>query len=305
MTPEPTCQAPHDHSAETDEAGERLIQRMARIRHKIMILSGKGGVGKSTVAANLAVFLSGFGWRTGLLDIDLHGPSIPKLLGLEGRLPGPSPEGMLPVTMYEKLKVMSIGFLLGEEQDHPVIVRGPMKHKLIQQFLADVVWGDLDYLIVDSPSGTGDEPLSIAQLVHGADGAVIVTTPQEMALADVRKCIQFCHQVRLPVIGVVENMSGLTCPHCGRVVAPFKTGGGEAMAHKIGVPFLGRIPLDPQIVEDSDAGTPYILRQPESETARAFGRVVELIMANGTEGSGEAASLSSKTTDGPNTGADQ
>ena len=171
MIPEPTCQAPHDHSAETDEAGERLIQRMAHIRHKIMILSGKGGVGKSTVAANLAVFLSGFGWRTGLLDIDLHGPSIPKLLGLEGRLPGPSPEGMLPVTMYEKLKVMSIGFLLGEEQDHPIFVRGPMKHKLIQQFLADVVWGDLDYLIVDSPPGTGDEPLSIAQLVHGADGA--------------------------------------------------------------------------------------------------------------------------------------
>jgi len=305
MTPEPTCHVPHGRSTETDEVGERLLQRMARIRHKIMILSGKGGVGKSTVAANLAVFLSAVGWRTGLLDIDLHGPSIPKLLGLEGRLPGPSAEGMLPVMRYEKLKVMSIGFLLGEGQDQPIIVRGPMKHKLIQQFLADVVWGELDYLIVDSPPGTGDEPLSIAQLVHGADGAVIVTTPQEMALADVRKCIQFCHQVRLPVIGVVENMSGLTCPHCGRVVTPFKTGGGAAMAHKMGVPFLGRIPLDPQIVEDSDAGTPYVLRQPESETARAFGRVVELIMANGTGDSGEAASLSTKTTDGPNTGVDQ
>ena len=236
---EPTCQDDHPPKR-TRPANDCPAD--GSIRHKIMILSGKGGVGKSTVAANLAVFLSAFGWRTGLLDIDLHGPSIPKLLGLEGRLPGASPEGMLPVSLYEKLKVMSIGFLLGEERDQPVIVRGPMKHKLIQQFLADVVWGDLDYLIVDSPPGTGDEPLSIAQLVHGADGAVIVTTPQEMALADVRKCIQFCHQVRLPVIGVVENMSGLTCPHCGRVVAPFKTGGGEAMAQKVGVPFLGRIP---------------------------------------------------------------
>ncbi|MFI5341723.1 MAG: P-loop NTPase [Candidatus Methylomirabilales bacterium] len=288
-----------------DEAGERLRQRMARIRHKILVLSGKGGVGKSTVAANLAVFLSAVGRRTGLLDIDLHGPSIPKLLGLEGHLLGPSPEGLLPVTLHEKLKVMSVGFLLGEEQDHPIIWRGPMKHKVIEQFLADVLWGDLDYLVIDAPPGTGDEPLSIAQLLPGVDGAVVVTTPQELALADVRKCVQFCRQVRLPVIGVIENMSGLACPHCGRVMAPFKTGGGETMAREMDVPFLGRIPLDPQIVLDSDAGTPYVLRQPESDAARAFARVVERILESSSGNADETATLSTRATTGHGTGVDQ
>ena len=305
MAQEQTCHAsPESHSG-MDEAGERLSQRMARIRHKILVLSGKGGVGKSTVAANLAVFLSAVGRRTGLLDIDLHGPSIPKLLGLEGHLLRPSPEGLLPVVLSEKLKVMSVGFLLGEEQDHPVIWRGPMKHKVIEQFLGDVLWGDLDFLVVDSPPGTGDEPLSIAQLLTGVDGAVIVTTPQELALADVRKCVQFCHQVRLPILGVIENMSGLACPHCGRMVTPFKSGGGEVMAREMGVPFLGRIPLDPQIVEDSDAGTPYVLRQPESDAARAFGRVVELIMQSSTGEAGEMASLSTRATSGQDTGVGQ
>jgi ATP-binding protein involved in chromosome partitioning len=305
MTQESTCHASQEAHGGPDETDQRLRERMARIRHKILVLSGKGGVGKSTVAANLAVFLSAVGRRTGLLDIDLHGPSIPKLLGLEGHLLGPSPEGLLPVVLSEKLKVMSVGFLLGEDQDRPVIWRGPMKHKVIEQFLTDVLWGDLDYLVIDSPPGTGDEPLSIAQLLPGADGAVIVTTPQELALADVRKCVQFCHQVRLPVIGVIENMSGLACPHCGRVVAPFKTGGGETMAREMDVPFLGRIPLDPQITLDSDAGTPYVLRQPESDAARAFARVVERILESGSGDADETATLSPRATTGHDIGVDQ
>ncbi len=305
MTQQSTCHVSQETQGGTDESGERLRQHIARICHKILVLSGKGGVGKSTVAANLAAFLAAAGQRTGLLDIDLHGPSIPQLLGLGGRLLDASPDGLRPVTLHEKLKVMSVGFLLGPDQDRAVIWRGPMKHKVIEQFLTDVCWGELDYLVVDSPPGTGDEPLSIAQLLPGVDGAVIVTTPQELALADVRKCVQFCHQVRLPVIGVIENMSGLACPHCGGIIAPFKTGGGETMAHEMSVPFLGRIPLDPQIVEDSDAGTPYVLRQPESNAARAFVQVVELILKRGNEDAGETASLSTQAAHEGGTGADK
>lgn len=263
-----------------DEMSERIACRMQLIAHKIMVLSGKGGVGKSTVAANLAVSLAAAGRRTGLLDIDIHGPSIPKLLGLEGRLlPGPA-EMLLPVSFNENLKVMSIGFLLPDDRE-AVIWRGPMKHKLISQFLAQVEWGELDYLVVDAPPGTGDEPLSIAQLVHGADGAVVVTTPQEVALTDVRKCISFCHRVGLPVIGVIENMSGFVCPECGARIALFKEGGGEALAREMGVPFLGKIPVDPRIVEAGDAGRPDLDQQAGGEAARAFRRVVERILEGG------------------------
>ena len=263
-----------------DETSERIACRMQLIAHKIMVLSGKGGVGKSTVAGNLAVSLAAAGRRTGLLDIDIHGPSIPKLLGLEGALlPGPA-EALLPVSFNENLKVMSIGFLLPDDRE-AVIWRGPMKHKLISQFLAQVEWGELDYLVVDAPPGTGDEPLSIAQLVHGADGAVVVTTPQEVALTDVRKCISFCHRVGLPVIGVIENMSGFVCPQCGGRFAIFKEGGGEALAREMGVPFLGKIPVDPRIVEAGDAGRPDLDQQAGGEAARAFRRVVERILEGG------------------------
>jgi len=263
-----------------DEMSERIASRMQLIAHKIMVLSGKGGVGKSTVAANLAVSLAEAGRRTGLLDIDIHGPSIPKLLGLEGALlPGPA-EMMLPVSFNANLKVMSIGFLLPDDRE-AVIWRGPMKHKLISEFLAQVEWGELDYLVVDSPPGTGDEPLSIAQLVHGADGAIVVTTPQEVALSDVRKSISFCHRVGLPVIGVIENMSGFVCPECGARIAIFKEGGGERLARETGVPFLGKIPIDPQIVEASDAGKPNLASHAGGETARAFRAVVARILEGG------------------------
>jgi len=254
-----------------------LADRLSHIRHKVMVLSGKGGVGKSTVAVHIARALAEAGRRVGLLDVDVHGPSVPRLLGLEGQGVEVRDETLLPVRVGG-LKVISIGFML-PQRDAAVIWRGPMKMNVIRQFLADVAWGDLDYLIIDSPPGTGDEPLSVAQLVEGADGAVLVTTPQELALADVRKSVNFCRQLGLPVLGVVENMSGFACPRCGEVTDLFGTGGGERMAHEMGVPFLGRVPLDPKVVEAGDAGTPLVRPGAESATAEAFEQVVLPLLA--------------------------
>lgn len=265
-----------------------LAQRMDEIRYKILVLSGKGGVGKSTVSANLAIALALVGKRVGLLDADIHGPSIPKLLNIEGAIVRGSGDAILPIQVGPNLKVMSIGLLL-EERDDAVIWRGPMKHSIIKQFLKDVEWGELDYLVVDSPPGTGDEPLTVAQLIEGKRGAVVVTTPQNLALADVRKSINFCRHLCLPVIGVVENMSGFVCPKCGEVSSIFKTGGGEAMAEEMGVPFLGRIPIDPDIVEACDLGRPYVCNCADSEAAKAFGRIILPIL--GLDGAEDFASL--------------
>lgn len=248
-----SCGANHDRAAELVAQQEAVDRRMSRIKHKIMVLSGKGGVGKSTVAAHLAYALSVKGKKVGLLDVDVHGPSIPKMLGLEGRPVTGTGDTLAPVEMGPNLRVMSMGFFL-RESDEALIWRGPLKANLIRQFLSDVEWGDLDYLVIDSPPGTGDEPLSVGQLVTGADGALVITTPQEIALTDVRKSITFCRKLGLPVLGVIENMSGFTCPHCGGRVDIFKTGGGERMAVDMGVRFLGRIPLDPRVVEQGDRG---------------------------------------------------
>jgi len=255
---------------------EALARRMAPIKHKILVLSGKGGVGKSTVAVNLAVSLSLAGMRVGLLDVDIHGPSVPKMLRLEGTTLAAVGDAIVPVEIGD-MKVMSIGFLL-RKQDDAVIWRGPLKMGVIQQFLKDVDWGELDYLVVDSPPGTGDEPLSVCQLIQNADGALIVTTPQDVSVVDVRKCINFCRQLRLPVLGVVENMSGFVCPHCGEVTDIFKSGGGEQMAAEMAVPFLGRIPLDPQVAEACDSGTPYIHHYKDTETAKKFAAVIEHLL---------------------------
>jgi Mrp family chromosome partitioning ATPase len=274
-----TCSAKERREKESlEEFLERqaLAERLCKIGHKILVLSGKGGVGKSTVAANLAVSLATQGFRTGLLDIDLHGPSIPKLLHLEGRTMGVNRSSMEPVTLGDNLKVISIGFLL-RSADDAVIWRGPLKMGVIKQFLRDVDWGELDYLIVDSPPGTGDEPLSICQLIEGADGAIVVTTPQEVAISDVRKCITFCRQLKMPVLGVVENMSGFACPHCGETTNLFKAGGGERMAAQMGVPFLARIPIDPAVVESGDAGRPLVYHHPAIPAADAFARLAEAL----------------------------
>jgi len=278
-----TCSAktPHEGEAAKDFLERQALQqRMCRIKHKVLVLSGKGGVGKSTVAVNLAVSLSLAGKRVGLLDVDVHGPSIPKMLHIENAPVLNGDHAILPVESGN-MKVMSIGFFL-PKPDEAVIWRGPMKMGVIKQFLKDADWGELDYLVIDSPPGTGDEPLSICQLIENADGAVIVTTPQEISIADVRRSINFCHKLELPVLGVVENMSGFVCPHCGKTTDVFKTGGGERMANEMAVPFLGCIPLDPQVGEACDSGTPYVQHYARTETAKAFERVIKPILALST-----------------------
>jgi len=262
---------------EAKNGDERLREQMDRIRHKVMVLSGKGGVGKSTVAANIAVALALEGKEVGLLDVDFHGPSIPKLLNLEGPPPPAQGARLTPATFGDNLKVVSLGFLL-PERDKAVIWRGPLKMGVIKQLLADVDWGDLDYLIIDFPPGTGDEPLSVAQLLPESDGAIIVTTPQDLSLSDVRKSIDFCRKVKVPILGVIENMSGFVCPHCKTVTDIFKRGGGESMAQSMGVRFLGRIPIDPRIVEASDNGTPFVYHYSGTEAAAAFQPIVDMIL---------------------------
>jgi len=254
-----------------------LQDRMAKIKHKIMVLSGKGGVGKSTVAVNIAVALGIEGKKVGILDADFHGPSIPTLLHLNGKSLKAGENGIEPIDFVEGVKVISIGFFMAE-QDKAVIWRGPMKISVLKQLLAEVNWGELDYLIIDFPPGTGDEPLSVAQLIPNADGAIIVTTPQDLSLIDVRKSIDFCRQLKLPVLGVIENMSGLVCPHCGQVIDVFKRGGGEKMAKEMEVPFLGRIPIEPLIVEASDNGKPFVYHYGKTPAAMAFAKAIQPIL---------------------------
>jgi len=270
-----------DETEEQYRERQELAARMCQIKHKVIVLSGKGGVGKSTVATNLAIGLAIKGAKVGLLDVDIHGPTVPKLLGLEEHRPGTGEKSLTPVRYaFSKrvVKVMSIGFLL-PKQDDAVIWRGPLKMGAIKQFLKDVEWGELDFLVVDSPPGTGDEPLSVCQLIEDLDGAVVVTMPQEVSLADVRKSINFCQQLDLPVLGVVENMSGMACPKCGEVIEGFTTGGGEKMALEQGVPFLGRIPIDPSVMNLGDSGKPFMSYNPESPAAKAFADIVEPVLA--------------------------
>jgi ATP-binding protein involved in chromosome partitioning len=265
-----------DESADEFEDRRKLQSRLCRIRHKVIVLSGKGGVGKSTVAVNLAVALMLSGKRVGLLDVDIHGPSIPTMLGLEGQTIRGNEDGLLPIDT-EGLKVMSMGFLL-RNQDDAVIWRGPLKMGVIKQFLKDVVWGDLDYLIIDSPPGTGDEPLSVCQLIGTLDGAVVVTTPQKVAAVDVRKSITFCRQLQVPVLGVVENMSGFACPKCGEVTQILRSGGGRRIAEDMQVPFLGSIPMDPKIAEACDSGQAFLRQFANSPTAILMGAVIKPIL---------------------------
>lgn len=272
-------QSPAEHGPGRDKRLQeyteslRLRACMDPIRHKIMVLSGKGGVGKSTVAVNLALALALEGKRVGILDLDFHGPSIPKLLHLEGAPLKMADNQIIPVEFAHGIQVMSMGFLLPND-NAAVIWRGPLKMGAIKQLFSEVRWGELDYLIIDFPPGTGDEALSAAQLLPESDGAVIVTTPQDLSLTDVRKSIDFCRQVKVPVIGVMENMSGFVCPHCSALIDVFKRGGGEIMAKELNVPFLGRIPLEPLIVRASDEGTPFIYHFGETEAARAFAKAV-------------------------------
>lgn len=262
-----------DAQAAMDEAVEHALQR---IKRKFLVMSGKGGVGKTSVSVNLAMALAQRGHKVGIMDVDIHGPDVPRMLGIQKEMLSVNAEQKLtPLAYSENLSAVSIESL-SASKDTAIIWRGPMKHTVIRQFIADVEWGDLDYLIIDSPPGTGDEPLSVAQVISGAE-AIIVTTPQEISLADVRKSINFCKTIKMNIFGLLENMSGFQCPHCGKDVDIFGTGGGERTAKEFGLQFLGRIPFDPAMVACGDSGTCYQETHRESTVARAFEQVAEKI----------------------------
>ncbi|MDY6965188.1 MAG: Mrp/NBP35 family ATP-binding protein [Halobacteriota archaeon] len=266
-----TCTDPKKETLMQDKA---VLDRLSKIKNKIMVMSGKGGVGKTTVAVNLALALAAKGLTVGLMDADIHGPNVPKMLGIDKMLPSVSDGKILPVMVPPRLKVISMAFLL-PDTDAPVIWRGPMKMTAIRQFLADVEWGELDYMIIDLPPGTGDEPLSVAQLIPDIDGSIIVTTPQDVALLDSRKTVNFARQLKTPIIGIVENMSGFVCPKCGEKIDLFKVGGGKRAAEDMGVPFLGAVPIDPKIVEDADSGKPFILDR--SDASESFEKIADKV----------------------------
>lgn len=254
------------------EEQQQLKERMGKIKHKIAIISGKGGVGKSTVTVNLAAAFALQGKHVGVLDADIHGPSVPRLLGLEGKQVKASPVGAFPIEGQLGMKIMSIDFFLNEAS--PTIWRGPLKMRAIKQFLTEVVWGELDYLFIDLPPGTGDEPLSVAQLLPDMDGVVIVTMPSQLSSSIVKKAVTFAEHLKMQTIGVVENMSGFVCPHCGKKTEIFGSGGGERMAQQVGVPFLGSIPIDPEVGVDTDKGTPFVLAHKNSAASKAFMQIV-------------------------------
>jgi Mrp family chromosome partitioning ATPase len=248
------------------------------IKNKILVMSGKGGVGKSSVAAYLSVSLAKRGHKVGLMDVDLHGPSIPRMLGLKG-MPQPSdhPGKVAPIRYLPNMHVISIEPLLGEDKDVATIWRGPLKIGVIKQFIADMEWPELDYLIVDSPPGTGDEPLTIAQTIPDAK-ALVVTTPQEISLADVRKSISFCRQVNMEILGIIENMSGLQCPHCGKDIELFKKHGGQVMAEQKGLRLLASLPFEPDIVKEGDIGSVTTLDNDQLSFTREFNKMVDQIV---------------------------
>jgi len=263
---------------EMSQQDKEIMQRLGRVKNKILVMSGKGGVGKSSVAAYLSVSLAKKGFKVGLMDVDLHGPSIPRMLGLKGGLEPGSPGKAGPVRYLPNMEVMSIETLMGENKDAANIWRGPLKIGVIKQFISDIEWMDLDYLIIDSPPGTGDEPLTIATVIPDAK-AVIVTTPQEISLADVRKSISFCRQVKMEILGIVENMIGLQCPHCGGMIELFKSHGGMMTAKNEGLTLLASLPFEPKVVERGDTGNMELLDDTDLPIIREINRMVEAVVS--------------------------
>jgi ATP-binding protein involved in chromosome partitioning len=271
-------------SGETEaiEEKRRLIEeqilkiRMGKIKHKIAVISGKGGVGKSTVTVNLAMAFALHGYRVGILDADIHGPSVPKMLGLSGKRLEVGPPGIFPAIGPLGIRVVSMDFLLPDENT-PVIWRGPLKMTAIRQFLSDIVWGNLDLLLIDLPPGTGDEALSVAQLLPEMDGVIIVTIPSEVSQIVVKKAVMFAKRLGLPIIGVIENMSGFICPNCGAKIDIFQSGGGKKISDDLNIPFLGSIPIDQKICEGSDKGMPFIVEHEDSQASKAFMEIVQKI----------------------------
>jgi ATP-binding protein involved in chromosome partitioning len=258
-------------------AEQEIAEKMRHVRYKIVILSGKGGVGKTTVAVNLATALAWKGNVVGILDADIHGPDVPKMLGLEGTRMVGGDKGLEPVLGPLNILTVSMEFLL-QSADTPVIWRGPLKMRVINEFLSKVNWGTLDYLIIDLPPGTGDESLSIMQLLPNLDGVIIVTTPQEVALLDSRKAASMVRQLNIPILGLIENMSGFHCPHCGKATNLFGKGGGKQAAQELNLYFLGELPFDPRVMTLSDEGKPFIVSEAKSPVAQAFQHVVDRLL---------------------------
>jgi Mrp family chromosome partitioning ATPase len=269
-----TCEINRDEQRAIQDI--EISERLKRIKNKILVMSGKGGVGKSSVAAYLSLFLTKNGHRVGLMDVDLHGPSIPRMLGIKEGLRGVAAGKALPAMVLPNLHVISIEALMGDDKDAALIWRGPVKIGVIRQFISDIQWPELDYLIIDSPPGTGDEPLTVAQTIPDAK-ALIVTTPQEVSLADVRKSINFCRKMKMEILGIVENMSGLICPHCGKSIDLFKTGGGQFTATKQGLRLLASLPIEPELVKMGDSGDFSNLKTDNSPFASEFIKIVDQI----------------------------
>jgi len=267
-----------ERKKQIQEQEERLRARMGKVKHKIAVISGKGGVGKSTVTVNLAIAFAmhGHANKVGILDADIHGPSVPKMLGLAGQRLQAGPPGIFPASGPLGIKVVSMDFLLPDE-NAPVIWRGPLKMTAIHQFLSDIVWGELDLLLIDLPPGTGDEPLSVAHLLPEMDGVIIVTIPSEVSQIVVKKAVTFARKLGMPIIGVIENMSGFFCPNCGAKIDIFQSGGGTRIADELSIPFLGSIPIDQKICEDADKGMPFIVEHANSSASKAFLEIVEKI----------------------------
>jgi ATP-binding protein involved in chromosome partitioning len=290
-----------DRKAQREIQNKEIAETLRRIKNKILVMSGKGGVGKSSVAAYLSVALAKKGFRVGLMDVDLHGPSIPRMLGLKGRIGfGGHEKKMLPVNYLPNMEVMSIETLMGENKDAATIWRGPLKIGAIRQFISDIDWMELDYLVIDSPPGTGDEPLTVAQTIPDAK-ALIVTTPQEVSLADVRKSINFCRQVKMEILGLVENMSGLKCPYCGKIIEVFKTQGGEVTAQKEGLRLLAKLPLELEVVKEGDAGDISLLDNNALLITQEFNKMVAEIVKL-TDPRTSSAGHSDKEYDGKKSG---
>ena len=250
-----------------------IKEKMSQIKHKIAVISGKGGVGKTLVTVNLATMLAKSGKKVGVFDADLTGPCVPKMLGLKGKRLDAGPAGIGPAEGPLGLKVVSMDFLLPSDES-PVIWRGPLKMGAIRQFLGEVAWGELDYLLVDLPPGTGDESLSILQLLPEMEGVVIVTIPSEVSQGVVKKAVTFARQMNVPVFGIVENMAGMICPHCGQMIEVFSKGGGAKVSDEMSVDLLGSIPMDPRIAADSDSGNPFVVGHPDSPAAKVFSEIV-------------------------------
>lgn len=268
----PSCASGGSSSMATNIQDTIIESSLAKIKHKLLVMSGKGGVGKSSIAANIAVGLARKGFAVGLMDVDLHGPSIAKIMGLSGLLEVSEDKFAIPKSFSDNLKVVSMQSLM-QNKDDAVIWRGPAKTGVIRQFIADVQWGELDFLVIDSPPGTGDEPLSVAQTVPGAK-AVIITTPQAVALSDVRKSINFCRTVNLEILGLIENMGPFACPSCGETIELFKSGGGQATADEMEVAFLGSIPFEPKVVQACDSGKPVLNEDGTDGFTTALGDII-------------------------------